>query len=88
MRPRRDEVARLAGVDISQVHPATADQVRKAYADSAASVVVDVATQEPAYYWRAGDHYYLDDPFFGDVVAIDDLNYNSEIGLHVGKRKS
>jgi hypothetical protein len=70
-------------VDISQVHYAGVREVRKAYDDSAASAVVDVATQEPAYYWRVGNRYYLDAPYFGDVVAIDDLDYNSEIGLHV-----
>ncbi len=84
---RKTEVAKLTGVDISQVHSASAAEVREAYADRAASVVVDVATQEPAYYWRVDNTYYLDDPFFGDVVAIDNLDYNSEIGLHI-RRKS
>lgn len=79
---RRHEVATLAGVPVNQVIPATADEVREAYADSAAAVVVEVATQEPANYWRVGNVFYLDDPSFGDVVAIDDLDYNREIGLH------
>jgi hypothetical protein len=80
---RAKEVANLAGVPVSCVEKAAAQEVRDAYADRAASVVVEVATQEPALYWRVGNRYYLDDPYFGDVVAIDDLDYNSEIGLHV-----
>jgi hypothetical protein len=84
---RRNDVAKLSGVPVSQVRPASAQELRDAYADSAAWSVVEVATQEPAQYWRAGNRYYLDDPYFGDVVAIDDLDYNSEIGLHVRKGK-
>jgi hypothetical protein len=92
MQSRRSDVARLAGVPESQVQPATASDVRAAYADRASSVVVEVAcsgvseTGEPCYYWRVGQTYYLDDATFGDVVAIDDLDYNSEIGLHVRRR--
>lgn len=82
---RKNDVATLTGVSIDAVTPATAEEIREAYADSAAAVVVEVATQEPAYYWRVGSRYYLDDPYFGDVVAIDDLDYNSELGLHVRK---
>lgn len=81
MRP--NDIAKLAHVPASKVTPATAEELRAAYEDSAAADVVDVATQEPALYWLAGGRYYLDDPLFGDVVAIDDLDYNSEIGLHV-----
>jgi len=79
---RRDEVAALAGVPLEQVIPATPDELRRAYADSAAAAVVGVATQEPATYWRVGTRYYLDDPYFGPVIAIDDLRYDEEIGLH------
>ena len=79
----REDVARLAGVPASEVHSATADEVRAAYADSAASVVVEVATQQPALYWRADSKFFLDDPYFSsEPVAIDDLDYNSDIGLH------
>ena len=92
MKSRRDDVARLAGVSVGQVLPATPDDVRHAYADRASSVVVEVAcsgvseTGEPCYYWRVGQTYYLDDATFGDVVAIEDLDYNSQIGLHVRQR--
>lgn len=82
MNHRRAEVATLVGVPVDQVLPATVHEVRTAYADSAAAVVVEVATQEPANYWRVGNVFYLDDPFFGEVVAIADLDYNREIGLH------
>jgi hypothetical protein len=79
---RRREVAALAGMPLDQVHPATANEVRRAYADSAASAVVTVATQAPAAYWRVGDRYYLDDPYFGPVVALDDLRYSPDLGLY------
>ena len=82
---RKSDVAKLAGVPASQVNQVTARAVQDAYSDRAASVVVEVATQEPAFYWRVGNKYYLDDPYFGDVVAIDDLDYDPEIGLHVRK---
>lgn len=85
MKSRRDEVAALANVPIARVIPVSAAELRAAYADRAASVVVDVATQAPAFYWRVGETYYLDDAFFGEVVAIDDLAYDSEIGLHSRK---
>jgi len=82
---RKNDVAKLAGVPASHVYQVTARAVQDAYSDRAASVVVEVATQEPAFYWRVGNKYYLDDPYFGDVVAIDDLDYDPEIGLHVRK---
>jgi hypothetical protein len=78
----REEVASLAGVPLDQVHPATAEEVRRAYADSAASAVVSVATQEPSTYWRVGGRYYLDDRSFGEVVALDDLRYSPDLGLY------
>lgn len=78
---RRNNVANLANAPESQVIEATANELRKAYADSQAAVVVEVATQEPATYWRVGNVYYLDDPYFGDVVAIDDLRYDNTLGL-------
>lgn len=80
---RRHDVARLTGVPLSEVTAASADEVRAAYADSASANVVDVATQEPALYWLASGRYYLDDPYFGEVVAIDDLDYSADLGLHI-----
>lgn len=79
---RRDDVAKLAGVPANQVAQVTAGEVRQAMADRVSEVVLEVATQETATYWRAGTSYYLDDPCFGDVVDIEQLDYNSEIGLH------
>lgn len=87
MKSRRNEVAALAKVYVAEVAPATADQVRSAYADHAASDVLDVACSgqakigEPRYYWRVGSKYYLDDATFGPVVAIDDLRYDPQLGL-------
>ncbi len=79
---RRNDVARAAGVSPALVQQVDAAQVRRALADRIASAVLDVATQEPAIYWRAAGRYWLDDPHFGDVVAFDDLDYDTDIGLH------
>lgn len=79
---RRSEIARLAGVPASDVQEVSADQVRQALTDRAAGVVLDVATQQPATYWKVGTRYFLDDPEFGDVVDIADLGYDAELGLH------
>lgn len=78
----KDDVAALARVPISAVHEVPVSEVRHALADRVASAVLDVATQEPATYWRVGNRYFLDDPLFGEVVDFADLSYSSEIGLH------
>ncbi|HEU4324648.1 MAG TPA: hypothetical protein VFS21_16005 [Roseiflexaceae bacterium] len=81
---RRSDVARLAGVPVTAVEEIGAELVRQALADRCASVVLDVATQEPAVYWRTSDgRYWLDDPSFGEVVAFDQLDYDPELGLFV-----
>lgn len=80
---RQNEVAALAQVRDAEVTEVTVDEVRKALADRVSSAVLDVATQEPATYWRVGNRYFLDDPYFGDVVDFELLDYNSDIGLHV-----
>ena len=88
---RKPEVARLAGVSEGQVSEVSVAEVRSALADRVSSVVLEVATQEPATYWRTGGgggnttHYFLDDPEFGDVKDFADLEYNSDIGLHSNK---
>lgn len=79
---RRNDVAALAKVPIGEVHEVTVSEVRRALADRVGSVVLDVVAQEPATYWRVGERYFLDDPYFGAVVDFADLDYNSEIGLH------
>lgn len=80
---RKADVARAAGVSPALVQQIDVADVRRALADRIASAVLDVATQEPATYWLADGRYWLDDPYFGDVVAFDDLDYNADIGLHV-----
>lgn len=77
----REDVAALAGVPVKQVQRATEGEIRRAYADSASHVVVQIITQEYARYWRVDRRYYLEDRYFGPVVAIDDLRYNSKLGL-------
>lgn len=81
MMSRREEVAKLAGVSIEEVRPVTEEEVQTALADRVSSVVLDVATQQPAYYWRVKDRFFLDDPLFGEVVDFNDLRYNDTLGL-------
>lgn len=88
---RKPEVARLAGVSEGQVSEVSVAEVRSALADRVSSVVLAVATQDSATYWRVGGgggttHYFLDDPEFGDVEDFAGLDYNSDIGLHATKR--
>ena len=73
--------AKLAGVPVEQVREVSADEVRELYAGKVDATVLEVATQDPALYWRVGQTCWLDDPEFGDVAAIDDLRYD-ELGLH------
>lgn len=80
---RRDDVARLAGVSEADVQQVSVADVRRALADRVPAVVLDVATQEPATYWLAGGRYWLDDPYFGDVVEFSRLAYDARLGLHV-----
>jgi hypothetical protein len=81
---RREDVARVAGVMLIDVEPLTSAQVRQALADRVSAIVLDVATQEPATYWRTPDErIWLDDPYFGDVVSFERLEYNEAIGLHI-----
>jgi len=79
---RQTEIATLAGVPVAEVQQVSRHEVRTALADRVPETVLDVATQEPATYWRAGGDYWLDDPYFGDPARIVDLAYDSEIGLH------
>lgn len=79
---RRDEVARLAGVSPAEVREVAVEEVRSALAGRVSVVVLEVATQEPATYWLAGGRHYLDDPYFGPVIAIEDLGYDPTLGLH------
>lgn len=79
---RKNDVARAAGVSPAQIHQVSVDTVRRALADRVSSIVLDVATQGPATYWLAGGRYWLDDPYFGEVVSFDDLDYTETRGLH------
>ena len=73
--------AKLAGVPVEQVREVSADEVRALYAGKVDATVLEVATQDPAQYWRVGQTCWLDDPELGDVAAIDDLRYDA-MGLH------
>lgn len=84
---RSNDVSGLAGISVSQVYPATVEEVRRAYSGRVATEILDLIAQIPACFWKAGNRYFLDDPYFGNVVAIDDLDYNREVGLHVRETK-
>ena len=75
------EVAELAGVAAAQVLEVCAAEVRALYDGKIDSTVLEVATQDPARYWRVGQKCYLDDPSFGEVVALDDLRFDHLLGL-------
>jgi hypothetical protein len=81
---RRAEVAALAGVNPKQVQEVTVAEVRSALSDRVSAVVLEVATSEPASYWRVDttNRYFLDDSEFGEVVDFTNLDYNSDLGLY------
>lgn len=76
------DVVELAGVPAAQIFEVCADEVRAFYDGKIDSTVLEVATQDPARYWRVGQKCYLDDPSFGEVVALDDLRYDRSLGLY------
>lgn len=86
MRPK--DVTELAQVTLADIKPATITDVIHAYKGRVPDAVLEVLTQEvnetpfTVFFWRAGSRHYYDEVYFGEVVAIDDLDYNSEIGLH------
>lgn len=82
MQMRREEVAVLANVSVDQVLLANVGRVREKCADQVPAIVLEVATQEPAFYWEVGEDFYLDDAMFGDVVNFKDLRYNEVYGLY------
>lgn len=79
---RTDAVAQLAQVSESEVQEVTVDEVRSALTGHVDATVLEVATGQPAAYYKVGETYYLDDAFFGDVCDIEDLRYDSELGLY------
>lgn len=75
-------VAKLAEVSVDQVHQVTAADVLKFCASKIDAVILEVVTQDPAIFWRVGERYFYDDPYFGEVVDLYDLRYNRTLGLH------
>jgi len=88
MQHRKSEVAALARVHISHVHPITADSAYRLYSERIDNETLAVICaglseeKEMCFYWQVGDDAYLDDATFGDVVKFDDLRYNNELGLY------
>lgn len=80
MRP--EDVAKAAGVPLVRVQNVPASEVRRALAETVPAAVLDVVCDEPATFWLAAGRYWFDAPDFGDVVAIDALGYDGEIGLY------
>lgn len=83
MQKRQADAARLGGVPESLVQEVSVTEVRRGLVGRVPAEVLAVGTQEPATYWRIRDHYFLDDPLFGDVVDFADLEYDSDLGLHI-----
>ena len=76
------DVCRIPNVGFVKVIKVAVDEVRRIYANKIDAVVLEVATQDPAKYWRIGETCYLDDPFYGPVASLDDFRYHRIIGLH------
>lgn len=81
MSGRAAEVAARCGVAATAVEWVDVETVRAALAGTIEPVVLEVATQEPARYWRVGGRYFLDDPLFGEVADFGDLVYDADLGL-------
>lgn len=79
---RRADAAQLAGVDESQVEWATLDEIRASQMGRMPHNVLLVLAQEPTYFWKVGEVYFMDDPNFGPVVAIDNLGFSPDLGLY------
>ena len=69
---RQSDVAALMGGNPNQVHAVAVTELRTALADRVPSVVLDVATNKPATYWRVGNEYFLDHPDY-PVTNIKDF---------------
>lgn len=75
-------VAKLAEVSVDQVHQVTAANVLKFFVSKIDAVILEVVTQDQAIFWRVGERYFYDDPYFGEIVDLYDLRYNRTLGLH------
>jgi hypothetical protein len=80
---RRSDVAQLANVSENDVQLVDDTIIRYQETEIIDPDVLRAMTMEPATYWFAGGKFYFDDPFFGDVVAVQDLAYDKTLGLHV-----
>lgn len=88
MNSRRGELALKLKVDTRTVIPVTRKEVAFALRKKVDGNVLELACRgvgendEPCFYWKVNDKYYLDDATFGDVVDIETLRYSTELGLH------
>lgn len=80
---RANDVARLAGVDPDEVRALSVDDARIRIWPLVGEEVFECLFIEPALFWDAGGKIWFDDPQFGDVVAVTDLGYDQQLGMHV-----
>jgi hypothetical protein len=57
-------------------------EVVRALRGTVDATVLDVATKEPAIFWRAGGAYYIDSVDIGIIADIRRLRYSYELGLY------
>lgn len=79
---RREEVAARCGAPADEPEPIPARTVRDALRGVIDQTVLEVATAEPAAYWRCRGRYFLDDPAFGPVADFAELRYDPALGLY------
>ncbi|HET8627033.1 MAG TPA: hypothetical protein VFL91_06420 [Thermomicrobiales bacterium] len=79
---RPEDVAARCGAALEKVEQVPARTVRDALRGEMDDALLDVATGEPAAYWRCRGRYFLDDPSFGPVADFADLRYSPELGLY------
>src|SRR5947209_6152039 len=78
----RDAIAQLTGAPLDDVRTASPDEVRQALAGRTEDAVLEATLNYTADYWHAGGSYWLVEPYDGNPVRIDDLVYDSALGLH------
>ncbi|MGH2347822.1 MAG: hypothetical protein ACRDG4_21540, partial [Chloroflexota bacterium] len=79
---RNQDVARLAGVSLDEVKPASLAELGHHADQAEGAVLTELEKRHIGDYYRVGDRFFLDDASFGDVVAVEDLRMSKDLGLH------